>query len=177
MRQNLYADISGVKGSSKCKAYSLHDCKAKDTHVWKSTTYIAKLQQLRLQHGYTNTQIALILKMGRKWGNLKGPIYKQIIALYQLDNDSYPEDVIQSIFEYHEIKEKPTPTLRRCKELSHAIMMQISSVYRANVKLHLVDFIVNGTLLYTEAEASQRFKPTINFKQLNDLNSKCNGTM
>ena len=169
VRQNLYSDISGVKGSSKCKAYSLHDCKAKDTHVWKSTTYIAKLQQLRLSHGYSKTQIALILKMGRKWGKIKGPIYKQIIALYQLDNNSRPEDVIEAMFEYHEIKEKPTPTLRRCKELAHAIMMQISPHYIANTKLHLLEFIVNGTLLYSEAEARQRFKTNYKLKEISDL--------
>ena len=175
VRQNLYSDISGVKGSDKCKAYSLHDCKAKDTHVWKSTTYIAKLQQLRLSHGYTKTQIALILKMGRKWGQIKGPIYKQIIGLYQLDNDARPQDVIEAMFEYHEIKEKPVPTMRRCKELSHAIMMQISKHYRANVKCHLVDHIVNGTLLYTEAEASQRFSNRFyTIQDLTDLKNKYN---
>lgn len=172
VRQNLYAGLPGVKGTDKCKAYSLHDCKAKDTHVWKSTTYIAKLQQLRLSHGYSETQIALILKMGRKWGQLKGPIYKQIVALFALNNDSFPEDVVEAIFEYHELKEKPTPTLRRCKDLSHAIMMQISSHYRANTKLHLLDFIVNGTLLYNEAEASQRFKTSYSFSQLKDLKDK-----
>ncbi len=177
LRQNLYADLSGVKGTEKCKAYSLHDCKAKDTHVWKSTTYIAKLNQLRLSHGYTKLQLALILKMGRKWGNIKGPIYKQIVALYSLDDESFPEDVIQAIFEYYELKEKPTPTLKRCEDLAHAIMMQISKQYRANIKLRLRDFIVNGTLLYTEAEASERFKTTINFKELNDLNTKYSGYM
>ena len=170
VRQNLYADISGVKGSDKCKAYSLHDCKAKDTHVWKSATYIAKLQQLRLSHGYNEMQIALILKMGRKWGKIKGPIYKQIVGLFGLNKSSCPEDVINSIFEYYEIKEKPVPTLRRCKELAHAIMMQISSHYRANIKLHLCEFIVNGSMLYSEAEATQRFNTNYKFTELTDLN-------
>ena len=157
IRQNLYTDISGVKGSDKCKAYSLHDCKAKDTYVWKSTTYIAKLNQLRLSHGYTNVQLALILKMGRKWGKIKGPIYKQIVGLYNLDKDTAPEDVVESIFEYYELKEKDVPTLRRCKELAHAIMMQISPHYRANTKCYILDFINDGLSFRSEAEAQHQF--------------------
>ena len=172
VRQNLYADISGVKGTDKCKAYSLHDCKAKDTHVWKSTTYIAKMNQLRLSHGYSETQLALILKMGRKWATVKGPIYKQIIGLFQLDADSRPEDVIEAIFEYYELKEKNVPSLSIAKNCAHSIMMNISSHYRANVKLFLVNHICDGTLLYTEAEASSRFKTGKSFRQLKDLKDK-----
>lgn len=174
LRKNLYSDISGVKGTDKCKAYSLHDCKAKDTHVWKSVTYIAKMNQLRLKHGYSDLKIALILKMGRKWAKIKGPIYKQIIGLYNLNNLSTPEEIIDSIFEYYELKEKNVPTLSISKNCAHSIMMQISSHYRANIKLHLVEHIVNGTLLYTEAEATSRFKTNYKLKELTDLKNNFN---
>lgn len=128
------------------KAYSSHDCKAKDKTLWKAATYIAKEGDCINHYNYCWPTVLKFIDYSKKLRKFKDtPKYKRIIYLYTLHKiDSLPDSgkvnaIYDAIINYHQVKNLEIPEQYRINNLMHNICHHLSAKYRESMKQNIID--------------------------------------
>lgn len=98
----------------------------------KSLSYTAKGKKLLQSRGYEKSVIDLAEKIGSEWKtvNNKEPKYKQIIAIYALDEGTPAHVVVRSVLKFYERDNKPPPTYYQLTRILQLIKFHIEPEYR-----------------------------------------------
>lgn len=157
IQQILTKKLPKNKGCDK----QTHECFSKgvliDDSLWKASCYIAKDGDLIASKGFSSNVIEEFYRIGstlKKLAKDRTAVFKQIISIYELDNQSHYRQIVQSVYDYYDTyRARKYPNQSIISNLITQIKNNLNNKYFQSWKELEIDGWCNATQFNTNAYA------------------------